>query len=112
MQPGGRAAAMAVEDVIHVGTAGGARVLGLPGVGTLDVGQAADLAVYDLTHPRFFGLHDEAIGPVASGGAPRLRALLVHGRVVVEDDAIPGVDLEALRREAQAFVRRILDDPH
>jgi hypothetical protein len=28
--------------------------------------------------------------------------------VVVEDDAIPGLDLAQLRREAQAFVRQAL----
>ena len=48
-----------------------------------------------------------AIGPVASGGRPRLKALLVQGRVVVQDDAIPGLDLAALRREAQALVDRM-----
>jgi len=111
VQPGGLANAMTVEDVVHIGTAGGAQVLGLPGLGTLEVGQAADLAVYDLDHPRFFGLHDEAVGPVASGGPPRLRALLVHGRVVVENDRIPGLDLTQLRRDAQAFVQRVLSNP-
>jgi cytosine/adenosine deaminase-related metal-dependent hydrolase len=108
VQPGGLAGAMTVEDVVHIGSAGGARVLGLPGVGTLEVGQAADLALYDLDHPRFFGLHDEAVGPVVAGGAPRLRALLVHGRIVVENDQIPGLDLAQLRRDAAAFVQRIL----
>ena len=99
---------MTVEDVVHIGTAGGARVLGLGGVGTLQVGMAADLAVYDLDEPRYFGLHDMAIGPVASGGRARLRALLVHGRVVVENDTIPGMDLAALRHEAQALVNQML----
>jgi cytosine/adenosine deaminase-related metal-dependent hydrolase len=108
VQPGGLASAMTVEDVVHIGSAGGARVLGLPGVGTLEIGQAADLALYDLEHPRFFGLHDEAVGPVVAGGAPRLRALLVHGRIVVENDQIPGLDLAQLRRDAAAFVQRIL----
>ena len=107
-QPGGHAGAMSVEDVVRIGTAGGARLLGLDGVGTLEVGKAADLAVYDLTEPRYFGLHDEAIGPVAGGGRPSLRALLVQGRVVVEHDAIPGVDMAALRHEAQAAVRGML----
>jgi len=108
-QPGGDAAAMTVEDVVHIGTAGGARVLGLDGIGTLAVGQAADIAVYSLDQPRFFGLHDPAIGPVASGGKAALRALLVAGRVVVQDDAIPGLDLAELRHEAQAQVNRMLD---
>jgi cytosine/adenosine deaminase-related metal-dependent hydrolase len=103
-QPGGHAAALAVEDVVRLGTAGGARVLGLDGVGTLAPGMAADFAVYDLDAPRFFGLHDPAIGPVASGGRPRLRALVCNGRIVVEDDAIPGLDLGALRHDAAALV--------
>jgi 8-oxoguanine deaminase len=104
VQPGGDAAALTVDDVVRIGTAGGARVLGLDGLGTLEVGQAADLAVWSLEQPRFFGLHDPAIGPVASGGRPTLKALLVHGRVVVEDDAIPGLDLGQLRRDAQRLV--------
>jgi cytosine/adenosine deaminase-related metal-dependent hydrolase len=106
-QPGGHAAAMTVEGVVHIGTAGGARLLGLDGVGTLEVGKAADLAVYDLDQPRHFGLHDPAIAPVASGGRPTLRALLVQGRVVAERDTIPGLDLARLRADAQALVQRM-----
>jgi 8-oxoguanine deaminase len=107
-QPGGDAAAMTVEDVVHIGTAGGARVLGLDGVGTLAVGRAADLAVYHLDDVRYMGLHDAAIGPVASGGRAKLRALLVGGRVVAEYDTIPGLDLAELRHEAEILVQRML----
>lgn len=111
VQPGGLANAITVEDVVHVGTAGGARLLGLDGTGTLAVGMAADLAVYDLDQPRHFGLHDPAVGPVAGGGRPTLRALLVHGRVVVENDAIPGLDMAALRADAQRLVRNMMQAP-
>ncbi|MFZ2653039.1 MAG: amidohydrolase family protein [Burkholderiaceae bacterium] len=107
-QPGGLAGAMTVEDVVHIGSAGGAKLLGLDGVGTLEVGKAADLAVYDLDQPRYFGLHDPAIGPVVSGGRPTLRALLVQGRIVVENDTVPGLDLAQLRRDASAFVEPLL----
>ncbi len=105
LQPGGAAGAMTVEDVVHIGTAGGARMLGLGGVGTLQVGMAADLAIHDPREPRHFGLHDPAIAPVASGGRTPLRAVLVRGRVVVENDAISGLDLERLRDDAQRLVR-------
>ena len=107
-QPGGLANAMTVEDVVHIGTAGGAKMMGLEGVGVLEVGQAADIAVYDVNEPRHFGLHDPALGPVASGGRTPLRALLVHGRVVVERDTIPGLDLAALRADAQRLVSMML----
>ncbi len=106
-QPGGNAAALTVEDVVHIASAGGARVLGLDGVGALQVGMAADIAVYSLDQPRHFGLHDPAIAPVASGGRTPLRALLVQGRVVVENDGVPGLDLAQLRADAQALVQRL-----
>lgn len=100
------AADATVEDVVRWGTAGGAEVLGLQGVGTLAPGQSADLAIYRLDQPRHFGLHDPAIAPVASGGAS-LRALVVAGRVVAEDGAIPGLDMARLGRQARDAVRRL-----
>ncbi|MFY9509840.1 MAG: amidohydrolase family protein [Rubrivivax sp.] len=107
-QPGGLAHAMTAEDVLHIASAGGAQVLGLDGVGTLEVGKAADIAVYDLDQPRHFGLHDTAVAPVVGGGRPTLRALLVQGRVVVEHDSIPGLDLAQLRADAQRLVQGML----
>ncbi|MBS0593316.1 MAG: amidohydrolase family protein [Proteobacteria bacterium] len=99
--------AVTVEQLVHWASAGGARVLGFDGVGTLQVGQAADLAVYDLDDPRYFGLHDPAIGPIVGGGRPRLRWLLCGGEMLVEDDAIPGFDLDRLRAEAREEVRAL-----
>jgi cytosine/adenosine deaminase-related metal-dependent hydrolase len=83
-------------------------VLGLSGVNGLQPGMAADIAVYSLDDPRYFGLHDPAIGPVASGGRPVLKCLLAAGRVVVENDCIPGIDLKELGRQAAGAVRRLL----
>ncbi len=54
---------------------------------------AADIALYALDDPRYFGLHDVAVGPVASGGRPALKGLWVNGQRVVEDDVLRGVDL-------------------
>ncbi|MES2257682.1 MAG: amidohydrolase family protein [Pseudomonadota bacterium] len=101
---------VSVEQVVNWATQGGARMLGFDGVGTLEVGQAADLAVYDLDSPRYFGLHDMAIGPVVCAGRPRLKWLLVDGRVVVEDDAIPGLDMAQLRAEAGAEVAKLVQE--
>jgi cytosine/adenosine deaminase-related metal-dependent hydrolase len=101
------AGAVTVEDVIHWGTRGGARVLGIDNIGSLEVGRAADVAVYDLAEPRYAGLHDPAIGPVASGGSARLRLLTVQGRVVVENGAIPGLDVPRLLARAREAVRKL-----
>jgi cytosine/adenosine deaminase-related metal-dependent hydrolase len=98
--------AVTAEQVVRWATAGGAQVLGFDGVGTLEVGAAADIAVYSLDDPRFFGLHDPVIGPVVSGGRPRLKWLLIDGQVRVEDDAIPGLDMAELAAAARAAVRQ------
>ena len=95
-----------VEDVVRWGTAGGAQVLGLDAIGRLTPGMAADIAIYALDKdPRYFGLHDVGIAPVASGGCAHLKALLVGGRRVVENGAIAGLDMAGLGREARAAVR-------
>ena len=47
-----------VEQVVHWASGAGAALLGFDGVGTLAPGQAADLAVWNLDDPRYFGLHD------------------------------------------------------
>jgi cytosine/adenosine deaminase-related metal-dependent hydrolase len=101
------AGAVTVEDVIHWGTRGGARVLGIDNLGSIEVGRAADLAVYDLAEPRYAGLHDPAIGPVASGGGPKLRLVTVQGRVVVENGEIPGLDMPRLLARARETVRNL-----
>ena len=93
-----------VEDVVRWGSAGGAQVLGLGDVGTLQVGMSADLAIYRLDQPRYFGLHDLGIAPVVGGGRPTLHALLVGGRLSVENDQLPGVDLAQLRSQAREAV--------
>uniref|UniRef100_UPI0013E0D837 amidohydrolase family protein n=1 Tax=Pseudomonas viridiflava TaxID=33069 RepID=UPI0013E0D837 len=92
----GGADAASIDDVVRWGTAGGAQVLGLDDLGTLEVGKAADIAIYRLDDPRYFGLHDMAIGQVASGGRASLKALLVGGRRVVADDQVPGLDVMEL----------------
>lgn len=96
-----------VEQIVHWATAGGARVLGFEGIGTLQPGQAADLAIYAFDDPRYFGLHDSGIGPVVSGGRPRLHRLFCGGEVIVEDDHIPGIDVDRLAAEARSATQKI-----
>jgi cytosine/adenosine deaminase-related metal-dependent hydrolase len=103
----GGAGAARVEDVVRWGTAGGADVLGFPDGGRIAVGALADIAVYDLDAPRYLGLHDRALGPVISGGRPRLKGLWVAGHRIVTDDALPGFDHAQLAAEAREAVTRL-----
>lgn len=101
----GGADAASIEDIIRWGTAGGAKILGLDQVGTIEVGQQADLVVYALDDPRYFGLHDMAIGPVASGGRAPIKAMFVAGKMVIENDQIPDLDMMELAWQAKQSVK-------
>jgi cytosine/adenosine deaminase-related metal-dependent hydrolase len=101
------ATATTVEDVVRWASAGGARVLGFEDSGVLAPGKLADIAIFDLSHPRYFGLHDPLLGPVAGAGTVHLRHLLVGGRKVVDNGNIPGIDLAQLRHDAACVVSRI-----
>ena len=98
---------VSVEDVVHWATAGGARVLGLPQIGTLAPGQQADIAIFDLDEPRHFGMHDPLIAPVTCAGSASVRYLLIGGRIVVENNVIPGLDIQKLRSDAARVVARL-----
>ena len=102
------AAATSVEQVIHWATAGGAQVLGLGQVGTLKVGNAADLVLYDINHPRFYGFHDPAVAPVAAGEPITVRTSIINGRIVVEDGKVCGLDVATLREQARHGVQELM----
>ncbi|MCU4576317.1 amidohydrolase family protein [Acinetobacter courvalinii] len=101
----GGADAARIEDVIRWGTMGGAKILGLDQVGTIEVGQQADLVIYQLDDPRYFGLHDMAIGPVASGGRAHIKAMFVAGKMVMENDQVPDLDMMELAWQAKQAVK-------
>lgn len=101
----GGADVASIEDIIRWGTVGGAKILGLDQVGSIEVGQQADLVVYQLDDPRYFGLHDMAIGPVASGGRAHIKAMFVAGKMVMENDQIPDVDMMELAWQAKKSVK-------
>ena len=102
------ASATTAEDVIHWATAGGARVLGLSEVGTLQVGQAADLVLYDINHPRFYGFHDPALAPVVAGEPIAVRTSIIGGRVVVDEGVVCGLDVARIRAEASQGVADLM----
>ncbi|MBA3991597.1 MAG: 8-oxoguanine deaminase [Propionibacteriales bacterium] len=84
--------ALAVRDALEMATVEGARVLGRQDdLGSLASGKLADIALWRLDTLD----HADIADPVAAlvlGPPPPLELLLVHGRPVVERDAVVTVD--------------------
>jgi cytosine/adenosine deaminase-related metal-dependent hydrolase len=96
-----------IEDVVGWATLNGARVLGYDEGGVIAPGKLADIAIFDLSAPRYFGLHDPLVGPVVAAGAAHLRHLIIDGRFVVDNGVIPGLDIGQLRNDAARIVTRL-----
>lgn len=90
-------------DALRWATEGSAACIGRPELGRIAAGQAADLALFKLDELRFAGARDPLAAVVLSG-AHRADRVMVAGRWVVEDGAIPGLDVAELmqRQDAQS----------
>ncbi|MBA4263725.1 MAG: amidohydrolase [Comamonadaceae bacterium] len=100
--------ALSTDDVVRMATAGGAEVLGLPGIGTIEVGQVADLASYRLDSVAAIGLHDPGSAPVLCGRALQTDTVWAAGKPVVQRGEIPGLDRARLAAHAREAVQQIV----
>jgi 8-oxoguanine deaminase len=94
------------RDALRWATSGSAACLGRPELGRIDVGAAADFALFTQDELRFAG----ALEPLAAlvlCGAHRADRVMVAGRWVVEAGAIPGLDLGDLIRRQNAAARAL-----
>ena len=100
--------AVSHRDALRWATEGSAACLGRPELGRIAVGAAADLALFTLDELRFSGAGDPVAALVLCG-ASRADRVMVAGRWVVVDGAIPGLDLGALMARHGAAARGLRD---
>lgn len=94
------------RDALRWATTGSAACIGRPELGVIKPGAAADLALFKLDELRFSGAGDPLAALVLCG-AHRADRVMVAGHWVVEDGAIPGLDVPALARRHAAAAKAI-----
>lgn len=104
--------AISAYDVLEMATIGGAHAAGLSGrIGSIEVGKRADLVIRTDDVPEMRPTFDPLAQIVLSSRARSVRSVLVDGRVVVEDGALTGGDLEEIvtgaDRAAAGLFRRM-----
>ena len=104
----GDPAAARASDLFDAATLGGADALGRPDLGRLMPGAMADLAVFDLSHDRIGQVIDPVQTLMVGGSGRDVRDVVVNGRFVVVDGAVPGVDMAADHARAQAQFDRLV----
>jgi len=92
------AAAVTVSDVLKLGTENGARLLGYDKTGTLEVGMAADLAVFNLDKLEYAGaMSDPVAALIFSGYNHEAEYTLVNGKIAVDRGRLTGIDEDELK---------------
>ena len=99
--------AVTAEELVSWATRGGADILGFDTLGVIAPGRPADIVLFDLNAPRYFGQHDALIGPFISGGQAHVRRSYVAGREIVRDGKLPWLDMEKLGADAARVVKRM-----
>jgi len=91
-------------DALRWATEGSAACIGRPELGRIAPGAAADLALYRLDGDLRFAGAQDPLAALVLCGAHRADRVMVGGRWVVEDGAIPGLDVPDLiaRQAAEA----------
>src|SRR5204863_8280802 len=92
------------NDALRWATKRSAACVGRPALGDIAIGKMADLALYKLDELRFSG-HGDALAALVLCGAHRADRVMVGGRWVVTDGAIPGLDVPDLVRRHSAAAR-------
>jgi cytosine/adenosine deaminase-related metal-dependent hydrolase len=94
-------------DFYRAATLDGARALGRDDLGRLAPGSKADITVIDLSPLRTGPVDDPIRTMLYNTSGAHVRTVVVDGRVVVRDGALPGVDADAMRRRAQSYFERM-----
>lgn len=96
------------RDVFHMATMGGARALGMAHeLGSLALGKAADLVVFDGNRPHLRP-HVQPLGSLVHTGQGRdVRMVIVDGEILVEDGRPTRVDMDVVCAEAEQAAREL-----
>ena len=101
--------AMPPQKVLELATRGGAAVLGQPEIGSLEPGQAADLALFRLDRIDYAGaMADPASALLFCGAGPRAEYTIVAGKILVEKGQLVGIDEKALFERANRVADAML----
>jgi cytosine/adenosine deaminase-related metal-dependent hydrolase len=99
--------ALSTRDALRLGTRGGAACLGRDDIGSLEIGKAADVALFDADSLALAGSQEDLIAGIVLS-APRPVAVIVNGVFVVQDGNLVTADAADLARRHNDAARRLM----
>ncbi len=103
---------VSAHDAIAMATELGAHALGVPGLGVLEPGAPADVALLDRRGVGLGGARELEAALVWSESGPGVRHTIVAGEVVVRDGQLTRIDLDEIQGQiAEQCARRARSGP-
>jgi cytosine/adenosine deaminase-related metal-dependent hydrolase len=103
--------AITAEQVLEMATLGSAQLLGRSDIGSLEVGKAADIAIFDLNKLEYTGaLSDPLAALIFSGYNHQADMTIVNGQIVVRDGRLTNVDEREIIRRGNKISYALLNE--
>jgi cytosine/adenosine deaminase-related metal-dependent hydrolase len=100
---------LTAREVLFMATRGGARCLGRDDIGSLEPGKAADLIAIDTRRLSYAGAGGDILAAIVFTPWPEpVDLAMVHGKLLVEDGELKGVDVPALVERAEGIAQSLL----
>ena len=104
-----RGGCVTAYDLLKAATINGAKTLGRPDLGSLEVNKGADLFMVDTRGLELTGaLHDPKNILARGGLTGPVWMTMVNGKIVYQDGRLMGVDEERLAREGEIVCSKVL----
>jgi len=98
---------MNAKTVLRMATSDGAKVLQRPDIGSLEVGKTADVIIVDLAKPHLTPLYNIYSHIVYSAGGSEVDAVIINGKLVMEDRKILTINEKYIMGEANEIAEKI-----
>ena len=91
--------AVPASQALAMGTWMGAEAVGLKNLGKLEVGQKADVVLYNMASPAWYPRHDRTSLLVYAGSSADVDTVLVDGNILLRKGELTTIDLEKVTAE-------------
>ncbi len=98
---------MSAREALHLGTRGGAAVLGRDDIGSLEAGKCADFFAVNLNKLSYAGMHDP-VAAVVFGQSANAEYTVVGGKFIVREGQLVTVDEGRLIEKHNKAAKRLL----
>ena len=98
---------MTAREALHLGTVGGAAVLGRKDIGSLEAGKCADFFAVNINRIGYAGMHDP-VAAVVFGQPANVDYTVVNGKFIVREGQLVTVDERKLVEKHNKAAKRLL----